>query len=301
MSTNHDDLNAALDAAHAAGNALNAELEAALGNGGNGGTDPLPPSDEFKILGMSSPKDQWEDRLEEVGAEGITARRIFSTPGDDQADLVLEAIEADLQPVYSFKTPDPADAARGGYDANVRYMIAWLDAFGVPISVTCHHEPHSDMAASDFVKMNERYLPMFEDSEFLEFGPFLNGWLLDNKVAEFKSYTSPTLLEGWVFVGIDTYEEGDMATQPGKILPGERIPKLVKFLKDEGHPGKLIRVGEYNGYSGNSISLAGEAMLDEPSLDMFLMWNSTEGKGYVLEGERLEAFKATKDDPRVAR
>ena len=54
-----------------------------------------------------------------------------------------------------------------------------------------------------------------------------------------------------------------------------------------------LGIGEYNGYSAATIAAAGQAILDTPHVWFGCMWNSTEGKGYVLEGERLTAFQQT--------
>ena len=131
-------------------------------------------------------------------------------------------------------------------------------------------------------------------------GPFLNGWLLDRQVSTFASYTDAELLDGWDFVGIDTYEGGTIDA-PGQPKPADRIPLLVAWLKSVGQAGKPTALGEWNGYSAATIAACGEAALSEPSMFLACFWNSTTGKGYTLEGERLTAFKKTKADPRVRR
>lgn len=264
--------------------------------------DPPDPGERLIIIGMSSPADLWDERLEEVGPEGITARRIFAqlnSSGSDQMDLVADAVEAGQAVVFSFKVPSVANAIKGQYDEWVRSMCTKLDEFGEVSTVTFWHEPYGDMSGADHVKVWERYLPIIQDHEFLKAGPILNGWLLDRKVPDFTSYTNAALREAWDFIGIDTYEEGDISTEPGDILPGDRVPKLEKWLQDNGIGDKPVVYGEYNGYSANSITKAGEAFLASPNTWAALMWNSTEGKGYALTGDRLEAFKNTKADSRV--
>ena len=43
-------------------------------------------------------------------------------------------------------------------------------------------------------------------------GPILNGWLLDHRVADFASYTTPSLLKPWDFVAVDSYQNGTART-----------------------------------------------------------------------------------------
>ena len=87
---------------------------------------------------------------------------------------------------------------------------------------------------------------------------------------------------------------------PGSRKPAMRIPLLVSYLKSRGHEGIPLGVGEYNGYSAESIADAGEALLDTPNVWFGCMWNSTGGKGWELTGERLTAFQDTLEDPRSA-
>ena len=59
-------------------------------------------------------------------------------------------------------------------------------------------------------------------------------------------------------------------------------------------------VGEYNGYSAETIAEAGEALLSTPNVWFGCMWNSTGGKGATLTGDRLAAFQETLADSRAA-
>ena len=117
-------------------------------------------------------------------------------------------------------------------------------------------------------------------------GPILNGWLLDNKVADFASFCPDDLFDVWDWFGIDTYESGTMES-PGARKPAERIPALVSYLQSRGQD-LPIGIGEYNGYSAETIAAAGAAILGTPNVWFGCMWNATEGKGHTLEGERLD-------------
>jgi hypothetical protein len=255
---------------------------------------------------MSSPNKDWSTRLSQVGPAGITARRIFINPldsaGSAQGDIIRDAFQANLMPVISFKVPNPGSPSQ--YTTHVDNLCKKVQAYGKPATITFAHEPNPDMTGPVFVAANELFAPIVHKYSNLTFGPFLNGWLLDNKVSTFTTYSSKKLLAGgnggWDWMGIDTYESGTIDS-PGKIKPAERIPKLVTWLKGQGYGDKPIGIGEYNGYSGATIQAAGEAILSTPTVWFGMMWNATTGKGYVLEGERLAAFKKTKADPRVRR
>lgn len=268
-------------------------------------TPPPPPpgGSNTTIIGMSSPKPDWDTRLQQVGRTGVTARRIFAdlnSDASDQMDLVDWAHRNQFMPVFSFKVPSMASAATGQYDAWVKRLGDRLASYGKQTTVTFWHEPYGDdgVTAADFVKCNQRFAPLLKSSN-VKFGPFLNGWLLDRQVNAFKTFTSPDLLkDGWDWLGIDTYESGTM-TDPGVTKPAARIPLLVKFCADNGIPGKPLGVGEYNGYSAATIAAAGDAILATQQVWFGCMWNATTGKGYVLEGARLDAFKKTLADTRT--
>lgn len=286
-----------VNAAHAETETLRAEFEAYKVS--HPDVTPPPPTTPKKIIGMSSPATEWATRVREVGSNGLGARRIFAfLSTDEQLDLVKAAHDAGLMPVYSFKISGLTASNLGTYDAKVAALTDKLDAFGKPTTVTFHHEPSPDIPGSLFVAANERFAAIVQARRNLKFGPLLNGWLLDNQPDTFASYTSTKLLDSWDFVGIDTYEAGTLDA-PGARKPAERIPKLVKWLTDRGHGDKPLIVGEYNGYSAETIAACGEAILSIPTVWVGCFWNSTGGKGYVLTGDRLEAFKRTKSDSRV--
>lgn len=273
--------------------ALRAEFDAHMAT-----HQPDPEPVALKIIGMSSPANVWDQRLTEVGAEGITARRIFAqltTSGTDQLDLVADAVAAEMMPVISYKVANPS-ASSGTYDDMAEQAATRLAGFDVPVRLAVWHEPHGDMTPAQFVALNERLLPIFQRGQ-IKVGCFLNGWLLDRRVDDFDAYTSPALFDLWDWFGIDTYESGTI-TAPGEVKPADRIPELVAYLESKGSD-LPIGIGEYNGYSAETIAAAGEAILSCDRLEFACMWNSTTGKGYVLEGARLAAFKAAKADPRV--
>jgi hypothetical protein len=249
------------------------------------------------LIGMSSPASLWDQRVREVGP-GLAARRIFADLASgptSQLRLVEQAHAAGMLPVISYKVGgDVNGAVSGRFNSVAAEAAARLAAYDKPTAVTFWHEPHGDMTPSQYVAASKQILPNFKRGQ-LRVGPILNGWLLDRQLSTFASYAPDELFTLWDWFGIDTYESGTMAN-PGVIKPADRIPKLAKFVNSRLPMG----VGEYNGYSAKSIADAGEALMSTPNVWFGCMWNSTEGKGYALTGDRLAAFKATLADPRSA-
>lgn len=269
-------------------------------------TDPTDPrgSGPFptKRIGMSAPAHLWDQRIEQVGAAGVTARRIFAdlTPtGTDQLRLVREAIADGMLPVISYKVPDPTVLAAGGYDAwlaNLRTQLTGLDA---DVTATFWHEPYGDMEPATFRAASLRFLDGV-DAPRVFVGPILNGWLLDRKVPIFASFTDADLLDRWEFVAVDSYQSGT-PSNPGPAMPARAIPLLERWMSSVGHPDKPLGLGEYNGFTADAVAGAGEVILSTPDLWFAAVWNSTAGNHVPLEGDRITAFQQTKSDPRALR
>jgi hypothetical protein len=201
-----------------------------------------------------------------------------------------------MLPVISYKVGgDAAGAVSGKYNAVAKKAAARLASYRLPTAVTFWHEPHGDLTPAQYAAASKQLLPIFKRGR-LRVGPILNGWLLDNQRDTFGSYCPDELFELWDWVGIDTYESGTMDA-PGDTKPADRIPALRKYLKSRGYH-RPIGVGEYNGYSGESIAHAGEVLMSTPNVWFGCLWNSTGGKGWEVTGDRLDAFKKTLADPR---
>lgn len=252
-------------------------------------------------LGMSSPADVWDQRLSAVGP-GVTARRIFADLAqgpDSQLRLVTQAHRAGQLPVISYKVGgDVEGAISGRFDEVAAAAAARLAAFDQPTAVTFWHEPHGDMTPSQYVAASRRILPAFQRGR-LKVGPLLNGWLLDRQVETFASYTSDELFELWDWFGLDTYESGTLDS-PGEIKPASRIRAARRFLKSRGVDLPL-GIGEYNGYSAQSIEDVGRALLTTRDVWFGCVWNSTGGKGYELTGDRLSAYRRSLATAKVER
>lgn len=252
------------------------------------------------LIGMSAPAALWDERVAQVGP-GLAARRIFGDLADgasSQMKLVAAAHAAGMLPVVSYKVGgDAAGAASGRFDAVAEQAAANLASFGLPTAVAIWHEPNPDITGAEFAAIQRRLLPIFKRAG-LRVGPILNGWLLDNQQDLFASYCPDDLFDLWDWVGIDTYEAGT-AANPGKRKPADRIPALRRFVTSRGSDLPL-GVGEYNGFSGETIAATGEALLSTPNVWFGCLWNATGDKGFELTGDRLAAFQASLADSRSA-
>lgn len=274
-------------------------------------TDPTPKVS----IGMSAPANIWDQRLAEVGAAGITSRRIFAdltSTGRDQQSLVDEAVAAGMRPVLSYKLPRlPADQG-GGYrisEALAGTFDGWVNSLGIflasknaPIEVTFHHEPRGDLSPAQFIALQKRYIPLVRKSANIECGIFLNGWLLDGSTsakAEFASYTDSDLLDMLDWFGIDAYHEGTPEAPNATKTPGNRIRLTRAWLDARGRQSMPIGIGEYNGHTAAAVADAGEAALSVGGMRFCCVWNSTAGEYIPLSSSRLAAFQTTKADPRA--
>jgi len=262
------------------------------------------PAPAKKIVGMSAPADLWSQRIKEVGTCGVEARRVFASlqsNGRSQSTLIEQAVANGMMPVISYKVPSVDVLLSGGYDSWLKATRTYLDGLDVPVTVTFWHEPYGDMDPADFRAGSQRFIDLVRTTD-IKVGPILNGWLLDNKVSDFSSFTSKSLLTQWDFVAVDSYQNGT-TDAPGKKLPARAIPLLASWLDGQGFPDKKIGIGEYNGFSGSAIKAAGEAILSTPEVWFGLAWNSAAGdsKFAPLDGERLTEYTKTKSDARAVR
>ena len=254
------------------------------------GTTPLPAPKT--LIGMSTPADAWDSRLSAVGG-GLAARRIYADLGAGYLSQIktVEQTHADgMMPVISYKVGgDVAGAVNGAYNAVAEQAAAKLASYGRPTAVSFWHEPNTDLSPADHVAASKQILPYFKRGE-LRVGPILNGFLLDNQVDTFAAFAPDEMFGLWDYVGIDTYE-GGTATNPGPRKPADRIYALRSYLSSRGydHP---IGVGEYNGFSAQTIAAAGEALLSTPDVWFGILWNAAAEVDWVLSGDRLTAFQA---------
>lgn len=274
-------------------------------------TTPPPPSltwppakpYNLKIFGMSAPENEWAGRLNEVGRCGIEARRIFVPDMDNWAskfNLVQEAIAAGMTPVISFKPGSGLNGFLNGLDdAKMAQIKADLLSTGTNVTATWWHEPNGDMTHAQFHQGSQRFFDHM-NAPSIAVGPIINGWLLDNGDADFTAWTTPALMDQWEFLGTDTYQAGTDAN-PDATKPGGRaVPLLDTWLNDQGKPDMPILVGEYNGWTAESIDYGGDQLRFTDNLWIGLVWNSgPTGLGKPLEGARLTEYIEDKAAPEV--
>jgi len=255
---------------------------------------------DAKIVGMAAPADLWSKRIKEVGRCGVEARRIYAwlaPDGKDQAKLIRRSVRAGMLPVISYKVRNVQTLIDGGYDTWLEKTSDFLDNLNVPVTATFWHEPYADLDPADFRAGSWRFVTRMQTTD-ISVGPILNGWLLDKKVPEFASFTSPSLLRKWDFIAVDSYQSGT-AEAPGDLLPARAIPLLATWLDTQGLPDMPIGLGEYNGHTGAAIAAAGETILSTPELWFALAWNSTTDTYSPLAGDRLTEYQNTKADDRA--
>lgn len=258
---------------------------------------PAPtPTAPLKIVGMSAAQADWSLRLSQVGRCGIEARRIFGTmtaQGTSASTTINQAVADGMLPVVSYKEPngDVNGVASGAYDNMLDAINNFLGGLGVPVVAVFHHEPNGDMTGQQFQNASARFMSRMTDPDIIV-GPILNAFLLDNQVSTWESFTNPTLMSQWEFLGADSYNS----------QTDERVVKMEQWAADQGHPNMPLMIGEYNAQTAQDLTDAGNAMLASPNMWVFMIWNST-GTGNAnatpLEGDRLAAFQATKADQRV--
>ena len=259
-------------------------------------TTPVP----VKVVGMSAPANLWNQRITEVGACGVEARRVFASLQSDG-----KAQSTDHRPGRG-RRHDARHLLQGRQrrhpdQRRVRRLATatrkYLDSLNVQVTATFWHEPHGDMDPADFRAGSQKFLTMMKAPD-IAVGPILNGWLLDRQVSTFASYTSPSLLSQWDFVALDSYQNGT-AENPGNLMPARAVPLLENWMDAQGYPNKPLGLGEYNGHTAAAIKAAGEAILSTPEVWFGLAWNSDTDTYSPLAGDRLTAYKKTKADTRA--
>ncbi len=232
---------------------------------------------------MSAPANVWDQRLREVGADGVTARRIFadlSACGSSHLSLIRQSIDDGMMPVISYKVPDPTMLASGGYDGWLSVLKAQLDALDAPVTATYHHEPHGDMEPAVFRAASLRFVDRRQHPEH-------RGWSHPQRMAarpsgvHLRDLTDATLLNKWEFVAVDSYHSGTVTT-PARPCPPVRSRCGSTGWTPWDYPNKPLGVGEYNGFSAAAVAEAGETMLATPELWFGMAWNSTAGNHIPL-------------------
>jgi hypothetical protein len=262
--------------------------------------DPDPVPNTQVRIGMSSPKDEWDLRLGQVG--GVDSRRVFDNldSSDGAVNMAISEAAAGRMAILSFKVPgnDWAGAGRGVYDTQLRALAARLDAVNGPVFVTLHHEPTGDGTATDYAAMMRRTLPILGAPDNVDAGPIVNGFwwsqggqgMTDAEIAQWLPADVLRLSE---VVAADTYQGGTTANIGENA--GVKITRLSAWATRVGVT--RLGIGEYNGLDAASITAAGNAILADDRYVFAAIFNSSHnnrvGVDWTLTGDRLTAFKAT--------
>ena len=251
-------------------------------------------------FGMSAPDALWSARLAEVGE--IDARRVYGQLGSPERALRIARGEQAVgrMPVVSFKVPgdDWAAVAAGHYDDLLLYVVRELAAPGGRVFVTLHHEPASDGSPVDYAAMMRHALPILGAPTNVDAGPVLNGFWWSNERQgltdqEISRWLPPDVLAVSELVAVDSYD-----TWFNDRVIEDAARKTVNFsawARDVGV--ERLGVAEYSGATPESLEKSGRVVLSNPRMEFALVFNSDvntqPGRGLVLSGARLEAFRQT--------
>lgn len=259
-------------------------------------------------LGMSAPASDWDTRLSEVQAKGghIQARRIFVSGFGGSLNLATQACNDGQIPVISYKESPytPTSIASGAADNALRTEHTRLMNLPCSVFVTIHHEPASDMTASQYTNMLVHALPILGgtlDDQEIRVGPIGNGWWFNTNSqgysdAELDQWVGPTVRGVSDFIAADTYQgkttaEGVASKINRMAAWGTRVNNVTP-----SQPVRVLGLGEWNVQSAQAITDACEALGTQPlfSNGFGNLWNN-DGTGsanaHVLTGDMLTAFQ----------
>lgn len=262
-------------------------------------TPPPPATGYVSRFGMSAPADKWDLRVAEVGGKtNLKFRRIFLTGFDAGLSLVQRAINDGMVPILSFKVAPYSwsQVASGAADADIRAMVKRLDAIPGEKFVALHHEPAKDGLAQDWAAMQVHALPIITTGQNVSVGVIGNGWWWSNAAngytdAEIATYIPREVIAVSDVIAADTYQSA-----VGAEGAAPKIRNMAAWARRVGGV-KAIGIGEFNGQEAKTITEAMNVIKLEPLIKWACIWNSTAGVGYVLEGDRLEAFKTALATP----
>ena len=184
-----------------------------------------------------------------------------------------------LLPVISYKVGgDAAGAASGTFNAVADQAAARLASYGLPTAVTFWHEPNrrhdrgavrrgEQAAAADLQARRAagRSDPQRVAARQPECRPSRRTARTSCSTSGTGSASTPTSPGPW--------------TAPAPRKPADRIPALSEYLKRRAATSLPLGVGEYNGYSAETIAAAGEALLSTPNVWFGCVWNSDGWQG----------------------
>jgi hypothetical protein len=179
------------------------------------------------------------------------ARRFYQWDEQDRelADIALDHAAGRL-PWVSFKPPlEERGGWRriflGDHDDELRERGRRYAGLDSPVVVTFHHEPHGDSTGTpdQFAKAWTHIHDVLDDETGLAnvtFVPVIGEWLFNPRSTNPAPgrYVTGDVLDRAPFLGIDVYQNRTTQTY------AERLPVVLDWLDDQGHPDLMIGIGE---------------------------------------------------------
>jgi hypothetical protein len=168
---------------------------------------------------------------------------------------VAKAIQEDQRagrlPWISIKAPGSGPSgwqavANGQYDNEIKALATVLKANDTqPVLLTFHHEPSNDGAESQGKLWAAAYCK-FHDVlsaagalQNVADPPILGDWLFNPRNSQDPAnWLTDAVMDRMPFLGVDMYENTS-----GETL-GDRIPGIISWMAQHGHPNMMVGIGE---------------------------------------------------------
>lgn len=188
--------------------------------------------------------------VRQTGAVGLRRRYFDWNDLDGEMRAIAAERAAGRMPWTSFQPPlrttgGWAAVASGRYDSDIRARARRYAQLNGPAIVTFSHEPHTDNygSAADFAAAWCRV----HDVMWRETGlrnvasvPIIGDWCFNpvNRDGNPGAYITGGVLDRCAFLGVDLYQNASSDGYP------ERLGRILGWLDDRGHSGKMVGVGE---------------------------------------------------------
>ncbi len=202
-------------------------------------------------------------------------------------------------PLMSTKVPndDWAGVGAGAHDAWLLGIIRELAKVPGPVWLTLHHEPNSDGAPADWVKMQQRARQLIDaNAKNIALVAILNGYNFSKNTPDAHLYNHP-VGTGVHVMGFDAYcqwsptlggnwREPNVVFSPGVTVAGWGYPSLVGeygVREDPANPGKAAK------WMNDAWNFAYQNKF--VAISYFNSGANSPDGTWALTGERLTAFK----------
>lgn len=180
---------------------------------------PPPPPSKVPYVGAAVGSNGDPAALEKAAGRPLGLRRTYWNYGNIAASITTAIADAKAGrvPWLSYKlSVSWADAAAGKADAATKALATQLATVPGPVWVAIHHEPEGDGTLSDWVKLQQRLLPMLQAAKNVRTSIILTGW--DTFMSGNAAYSLDALWPGVMadILGIDRYNNYGDQDHPGK-------------------------------------------------------------------------------------